>query len=96
MKQIQKGKKPTAVALEYPEGGTVPVVTASGVGVIANLIVEIARENEIPIHEDEVLTKLLSQSKVGEYVDPQTSRVVAEIVCFLYKLDEEHRLLGNS
>lgn len=84
-----RNKRPTAIALEYPEGGAAPFVSASGVGAIADLIVEIAHEHQIPIHEDEVLTKLLSQSKVGEYIDPQTSRIVAEVVCFLYKLDEE-------
>lgn len=82
-----------AVALEYPSGSDTPVVTASGAGAIAQTIVDIALEHEIPVHEDGVLTKLLAQSKVGEFIDPQTSRVVAELVCFLYKADEEWKAL---
>lgn len=86
---LQKRKRHSAVALEYPEGGAIPVVTASGVGAVADIIVEIAKEHNVPLHEDEALTKLISQTKVGEYLDPQTSRIVAEVVCFLYSLDEE-------
>lgn len=61
---------------------------ASGVGEIARQIVRIAREHSIPLHTDSALADLLSKLEVGALISPETYRLVAEVICFLYYSDE--------
>lgn len=88
-----------AVALEYNEIDKLPRVVASGAGEVARQIIRIAEQNKIPIHENSELADLLGQLNFGEYITPETFRLVAEVVCFLYGSDkawrEAHQSLGT-
>lgn len=84
-------KRQLAVALQYAEGDRAPHVVATGAGVIAQRILELARENEVPIHEDDTLVDVLSRLDLGYEIPPETYRVVAEILAFLYRSDEAWR-----
>ena len=53
-------KNRLAVALHYDQKGA-PRVVAKGKGTIGEKIIEIAKENDIPIQENEVLERVLSE-----------------------------------
>ena len=76
----------TAVAIHYDEDELAPKVVAKGKGEIAEKIIAIALENNIPIQEDTVLAKALSQVDLEEMIPPELYSVVAEILAFVYRL----------
>jgi flagellar biosynthesis protein len=72
-----------AIALQY-DGENAPVVTASGEGEIAEEILRIAREHNIPLKEDVLLAGLLSELQLGEEIPPMLYRVIAEVIAYAY------------
>lgn len=80
-------KRQQAVALQYALEDKAPHVLASGIGAIAQRILKIAQENNIPIKKDDDLVKILSQLKIGLEIPEETYRAVAEILAFLYRTD---------
>jgi len=74
-----------AVVLSY-DGERAPQVTAKGVGKIAAQILAIAREHDIPLHEDPQLVEILAQIDLGEEIPETLYQVVAEIIAFVYIL----------
>lgn len=72
-----------AIALEY-DGENAPIVTASGEGAIAEEILRIAREHNIPLREDALLAELLSDLNLGEEIPPMLYRVIAEVIAYAY------------
>jgi flagellar biosynthesis protein len=76
----------TAVAIHYDEDDVAPRVVAKGKGEIAERIIAVALENNIPIQEDMVLAKALSQVDLEEMIPPELYSVVAEILAFVYRL----------
>lgn len=84
-----------AAALAYePEKDRAPRVTASGRGRVAEKILETARAAGIPVREDPALAEILARLDPGEEVPPDTYRAVAEILAFLYRLDQEAKGRG--
>lgn len=73
----------TAVALEYEPGEQAPKVIASGMGHIADRIIERAEEASVPVHKDEKLAKSLSILDVGEYIPPELYGIVAEVLIYV-------------
>lgn len=72
-----------AIALQY-DGENAPLVTASGEGAIAEEILRIAREHNIPLREDALLAELLSDLNLGEEIPPMLYRVIAEVIAYAY------------
>lgn len=91
-----------AAALKYVHGeDRAPKVVAKGGGSVADRIIEIARENNIPIKEDKVLIELLSSLELYQEIPPELYKAVAEILAFVYALnlrvnDEKKRLQSIS
>ncbi len=74
-----------------------PKVTAKGEGLVAERIIELARENQIPIKEDPDLVQILSQVDINKEVPPSVYKVVAELLAFVYKLNQKYpNLPGKS
>ncbi|MBW2659131.1 MAG: EscU/YscU/HrcU family type III secretion system export apparatus switch protein [Deltaproteobacteria bacterium] len=81
-----------AVALVYDENDSpTPKIVAGGKGVIAEKIIETAREAGIHIREDANLVELLSKVPVGDTIPVELYQTVAEILAFVYKMDNEFR-----
>ena len=57
-----------AVALRYGDNAA-PVVVASGMGYLAEKIVEVAADNGVPVYEDNSLATMLSQLELGQELD---------------------------
>lgn len=88
VKNMKKPKR--AVALEYiPESDSAPRVVATGQGIIADNIIKLAEEYNIPLQEDPVLVDALRQLQLGEEIPPELYRVVAEILAFFMDLDRK-------
>jgi flagellar biosynthesis protein len=82
-----------AAAIKYDnEGDSAPKVTVSGRGLIAEKIIAVAEENGIPIKNDPDLVQILSKLKVGAEIPVELYRAVAEILAFVYSLNENQRL----
>ncbi|MHB8620601.1 MAG: EscU/YscU/HrcU family type III secretion system export apparatus switch protein [Chloroflexota bacterium] len=79
----------TAVALEYDRGKDyAPVITASGRGEQAERIIALARRHGIYIEPDPDLVEILSTLDLGDAIPPQLYYIVAEILAFVYNLNE--------
>ena len=78
--QVNKKK---AVALGYNRSqDNAPKVLASGAGEIANKIISLAKEHDIPIKEDPDLIEILSKVEVDQEIPPNLYKAVAEIFSF--------------
>nr|WP_139492899.1 EscU/YscU/HrcU family type III secretion system export apparatus switch protein [Brevibacillus dissolubilis] len=87
----QPAQKPkSAVALRYQSGrADAPIVTAKGKGVVAENILQKAKENNVPIQEDPSLVEVLSKLDLDQQIPPELYQVVAEILAFVYRLDKK-------
>lgn len=75
----------TAVALRY-DGNGAPRVTASGHGLVAERILELAREHEVPYQQNDELVRLLAQVELGDEIPRALYVAVAEVLAFAYTL----------
>lgn len=78
----------TAVALRYaPETGAAPKVVAKGEGFLADEILRVARENDVPLRRDPALAGALATLDIGRQIPPELFRAVAEVLAFVYKMN---------
>lgn len=72
-----------AVALKYDERqSSAPVVVASGMGHLAEKMVEIANENGVPVYEDNSLATVLSQLNLGAEIPEELYKAVVDIYAY--------------
>jgi len=84
--------KEKAVALKYDNSSnSAPIVTAKGEGFTAKNIIQIAKENDIPIQKDEDLVELLSKVELDKEVPAEMYKAVAEVFSFIYKMTKTNR-----
>lgn len=88
MENKDSKKSRTAVALSYQPGEEAPKVVASGRGLIADKIIETAKENNVAVHEDSKLAETLSKLDIGEMIPPELYEVVAEILVFVDNMEK--------
>lgn len=87
--KTKDGKPKQAIALAYdPNEDGAPKVIASGQGLMAEKIIDSAKEQDIPIHEDSKLADTLSKLEIGEMIPPELYEVVAEILVFVDAMDK--------
>lgn len=79
-----------AIALEY-DGKQAPVVTARGHHEIADEILQLAEQENIPVHEDKELSLLLEQLDLGDHIPEALYLVIAEVLSFAYRLSGKHK-----
>jgi flagellar biosynthesis protein len=80
--------KKKAVALKYnkDDHDYAPKIIAKGSNWLADMIVKIARENDIYIEENKLLSETLMQFEVGSYIPEEMYEIVAQLLAFVYKL----------
>ncbi|MBQ9608737.1 MAG: EscU/YscU/HrcU family type III secretion system export apparatus switch protein [Lachnospiraceae bacterium] len=81
-------KKRKAVALVYEPGSQAPQVIASGKGVVADKIIEKAKESDVPLYKDTNLADTLLNLDIGDCIPPELYGVVAEILVYVDKMDK--------
>jgi len=81
-----------AVALRYNEAKeAAPRVIAKGAGLIAERILEIARENGVQTYEDPDLVAILSKLDINTQIPEELYRAVAEVLAFVYRVNKNTR-----
>ncbi len=80
-----------AVAIKYAfgEAGEVPTVVASGRGLMAHKIVELAKENDVPTKENKALAESLAKVPVGSEIPSELWGAMAEILAQVYNLNKQ-------
>jgi len=82
-KQIKK-----AAALKYDQAKNMaPRVVAKGKGHIAEQIIQVARENDVPLLEDRNLANVLEAMELESEIPAELYRAVAEVLVFIYRLN---------
>lgn len=76
-----------AIALTYTAGESAPRVVAKGRGLIAQEIIERAREAGVYVHESPELVALLMQVDLDTHIPPQLYVVIAELLAWLYRIE---------
>ena len=87
----EKQKLKTAVALEYTAGEQAPTIVASGKGHVAEKILEVAKEEDVPIHKDDKLADTLSKLEIGDYIPAELYGVVAEILVMVDRAESKRK-----
>lgn len=85
----QGAEKPAerAVALRYDPSNGAPVIVASGMGYLAERIVEAASEAGVPVYEDNSLATVLSQLELGKEIPEELYQAIVEIYLYFLKFD---------
>jgi len=78
----------TAVALKY-EGRGAPRVVAKGEGHIADKIIELAKENNVPLLENKDLVQVLALVELEGEIPVALYKAVAEVLAFVYHLSDK-------
>ena len=78
-----------AVALGYDEEvAALPQVMAKGWGFKAEDILRLAEAHGVPIRRDSDLVQTLSALDVGALIPPELYAAVAEVLAFLYRMNQ--------
>lgn len=76
---------PAAVALKY-DGERAPIISATGTWELAEEIIRIAREHDVPLYENAELAGILARLSLNEEIPEELYRVIAEILAFAFHI----------
>lgn len=76
-----------AVALQYSGAEGAPVIVASGMGYMAEKIIEVAAESGVPIYEDNSLATILAQLRLGEEIPESLYQAIVDIYVYFLEFD---------
>ena len=80
--------KKKAVAIKYKAmAQKAPKIAAKGAGLIAEKLIRIAKEHDIPIKEDADLVETLSQLDLDQEIPQELYTVIAEVLAWVYKVN---------
>ena len=83
MSKSKQGGSGRAVALQYGPGSGAPVIVASGMGHLAERIVEVAVDSGVPVYEDNSLATILSQMEIPE----ELYQAIVDIYIYFLQFD---------
>ncbi|WP_456371169.1 EscU/YscU/HrcU family type III secretion system export apparatus switch protein [Thermodesulfatator atlanticus] len=82
--------KKKAVALKYePAKDKAPKVVAKGEGLLAEKIIELAKDHGIPIKEDQELIEALMKIELEREIPPELYEAVATLLAWALRLNQE-------
>jgi len=80
-----------AAALKYdPVSSQPPEIVAAGHGLVAEEIVAIAKQHNVPLREDPGLVEALSRLQIGSLLPRELYIVVAEVLAWVYRVDADN------
>jgi len=82
MKKVKK-----ATAIKYENGYDVPIVTAAGIGYIADRIIKTAEESKVTIVQNEELANLLSNVDIGSEIPVELYDAIAKVIAYVMDID---------
>ena len=74
-----------AIALEY-DGVSAPTVSALGLNDVAEKIIELAIQHQVPLYENAELARQLAEVNLGDEIPEQLFVAIAHIIAFAYHL----------
>lgn len=92
MANASRDKRQQAVALAYQDGQAAPRVVAKGRGLLAQAIIERARQAGVYVHESPELVALLMQVDLDQHIPPELYLAVAELLAWIYRLEQSEAL----
>lgn len=81
-------KKAVAINYEREQKEGVPRIVAVGEGHVAERILSLAREHDVPIVEDLELVNKMVRFPPGTQIPPELFEAVAKVLAFVYKLEK--------
>jgi flagellar biosynthesis protein len=91
MSKPEKPRRAAALRYDKDQAGA-PKVIAAGAGLIADRIVEIAREQGVPVREDPALAEALARLELEQEIPSELFVAVAEVLVWAYGLEPKRRL----
>jgi len=89
MSQSEK-KRQTAVALGYKGGeANAPKVKAKGRGLVAEKIIDLARQHGVPVQRDPDLVEVLAALDLDMEIPEEIYAVVAELLAYVYRTNNK-------
>jgi flagellar biosynthesis protein len=82
MKKVKK-----ATAIKYEKGYDAPIVTAAGIGYIADKILKTAKESKVAIVQNEELANLLSNVDIGSEIPIELYDAIAKVIAYVMDID---------
>jgi flagellar biosynthesis protein len=87
--ELPDKSKLKAIAIKYDvKKDRAPRIVASGKAGIAEEILRIAEENQVPFYEDKTLAEMLSKLEFDSEVPAELYAIIAEVLAFVYQLDK--------
>lgn len=85
-----KSERSQAVALSYSsESDEAPKVIAKGSGLVAENILNLAKENAVPIYKNKTLTGMLMAVELEREIPPELYQAIAEVLAHIYRLNQD-------
>ncbi|MFC0402630.1 EscU/YscU/HrcU family type III secretion system export apparatus switch protein [Paraburkholderia rhizosphaerae] len=86
---MSRTHRKSAAALSYDDQrpGGAPRVVAKGYGLVAEMIVQRAKEAGLYVHEAPEMVSLLMQVDLDSRIPPQLYQAVAELLAWLHRLE---------
>ncbi|MBU9724075.1 MULTISPECIES: EscU/YscU/HrcU family type III secretion system export apparatus switch protein [Bacillaceae] len=82
---------PSAAVIKYDDkADDQPKIVAQGKGHVAQKIIELAKEHEIPMEENLGLLENLIDMDLGDNIPPQLYAVMAEILLLLEEMEQNY------
>jgi flagellar biosynthesis protein len=88
-------KQATALAYDSQNRMATPRVIAKGYGLVAEMIVQRAKDAGLYVHESPEMVSLLMQVDLDSRIPPELYRAVAELLAWLYKLEGGRGVAGE-
>jgi flagellar biosynthesis protein len=96
MRDKHDNARKKAAALRYDHGrDQTPRVVAKGRGKLAEKIVELANQHQVPLVEDPNLVQMLEALEVNAEIPPQLYHAVAEVLAFVYRLNRPRNSISK-
>ncbi|QGZ62646.1 EscU/YscU/HrcU family type III secretion system export apparatus switch protein [Paraburkholderia acidisoli] len=76
-----------ALAYDAPGGDAAPRVVAKGYGLVADMIVQRAKEAGLYVHEAPEMVSLLMRLDLDAKIPPELYQAVAELLAWLHRLE---------
>lgn len=80
-----------AAALKYENNYDTPIVTAAGMGAIADNIVKKAEESKVPVVYNKEMADLLTKVDVGDSIPAELYEAVAKIIVYVMDMDKNKK-----
>lgn len=83
MSQSNDALNKKAVALSYDDGKKeAPIIVASGMGYMAQRIIETATQSGVPVYEDNSLATILTQLELGSEIPEELYQAIVDIYIY--------------